>query len=48
MQGIDYEETFAPNVKFFILRMMLAIFAERDIELHQMDVKTAFSNGDVN
>ena len=30
------------------IRMMLAIVALRDFEVHQMDVKTTFLNGDSN
>ena len=29
------------------IRMVLAIFALRNLEVHQMDVKTAFLNGDL-
>lgn len=46
-QGVDFEETFAPVVRFSSIRALLAIAAHLDLEIHQMDVKTAFLNGDI-
>ncbi len=44
--GVDYEETYAPVVKFASVRIMLATVATQDLDLHQMDVVTAFLHSD--
>ena len=47
-EGIDYNETFSPMSTKDSFRIVIALVAHIDIELHQMDVKIAFLNGDLN
>ena len=44
-KGIDYKDTLSPVSKKDSLRIIMALVAHFDLELHQMDVKTAFLNG---
>jgi hypothetical protein len=46
-EGIDYEDTFSPVVRFASIRLILSIVAKQALELFQMDVKTAFLNGEL-
>ena len=46
-EGIDYKETFSPVSSKDSFRTIMALVAHFDLELHQMDVKTAFLNGDI-
>ena len=46
-EGIDYNEIFPPAVKHISIRMLLAIVVQFDIELEQMNVKTAFLHGEL-
>ena len=42
MEGVDYDETFAPTVRLESVRALVALAASMGWELHQMDVATAF------
>ena len=44
-EGIDYEETFSPVAMLKSIRILLSIATHYDYEIWQMDVKTAFLNG---
>ena len=43
--GLDYEERFSPVVRFESIRTVIALGAQHNLQLHQMDVSTAFLNG---
>lgn len=45
--GVDYDETFSPVVRFESLRTVAAMSVKQGLKLHQMDVTTAFLNGDL-
>ena len=46
-EGIDYKQTFSPVSTKDSFRIIMALVAHYNLELHQMDVKTAFLNGDL-
>ena len=46
-EGIDFQETYSPVAMFAFIRIIPAIVAHLDLELHQMDIKTAFLNGEL-
>ena len=45
--GIDVDEVFAPTSSFGARRALLSVAAAKDYEIHQVDIKTAFLNGDL-
>ncbi|GJV16313.1 retrovirus-related pol polyprotein from transposon TNT 1-94 [Tanacetum coccineum] len=46
-EGIDFEESFAPVARIEAIRIFIANAATKNMIIYQMDVKTAFLNGDL-
>ncbi|GJR06215.1 retrovirus-related pol polyprotein from transposon TNT 1-94 [Tanacetum coccineum] len=46
-EGIDFEESFASVARLEVIRMFLAFAAHMNMVVYQMDVKTAFLNGNL-
>ena len=44
MEGVDYDETFAPVAYLESIRILLALACYLKFKLYQMDVKTVFLN----
>ena len=42
VEGVDYDQTFSPTVRFESIRQLVALGASKGFEMHQMDVTTAF------
>jgi hypothetical protein len=45
VEGLDFEETFAPVARLEAIQMLLAFAVYHEFELYQKDVKSAFLNG---
>ncbi|GBM65506.1 Retrovirus-related Pol polyprotein from transposon TNT 1-94 [Araneus ventricosus] len=43
--GVDFQETFSPVIKLKSTRILLAIAAEMDFDVHQMDITAEYLNG---
>nr|GFD39930.1 retrovirus-related Pol polyprotein from transposon TNT 1-94 [Tanacetum cinerariifolium] len=46
-EGIDFEESFASVARLEAIRIFLAYVAQKNMVIYQMDVKTAFLNGNL-
>nr|GEZ47800.1 retrovirus-related Pol polyprotein from transposon TNT 1-94 [Tanacetum cinerariifolium] len=46
-EGIDFEESFSPVARLEAIRIFLAYAAHKNMAVYQMDVKTAFLNGNL-
>jgi len=45
IEGVDFDETFAPVARLESIKILLSIACHLDFKLYQMDVKSAFLNG---
>ena len=46
-EGLDYFDIYSPVTRITSIRMLIALAAAHDHKIHQMDVKTAFLNGEL-
>ena len=46
-EGLDYFDTYSPVTRITSIRMLIALAAVHDLKIHQMDVKIAFLNGEL-
>ncbi|GKC97111.1 retrovirus-related pol polyprotein from transposon TNT 1-94, partial [Tanacetum coccineum] len=46
-EGIDFEESFAPVARIEAIRIFIANVTSKNMTIYQMDVKTAFLNGEL-
>jgi hypothetical protein len=46
-EGIDYTEIFSPVTCKYSLGIIMTLVLHYDLELHQIDIKTSFLNGDL-
>jgi hypothetical protein len=47
IEGIDFEETFAPVARMEAIRFLLAYACSKNVKVYQMDAKSAFLNGEL-
>lgn len=45
--GLDYSETFAPTSNMSTIRTVLAMAAQQDWEIHQVDIKSAYLHAEI-
>ena len=44
-QGLDYDETFSPVIRFESFRSLVAVAVQKSLKLHQLVITTVFLNG---
>ena len=47
IEGVDFEEMFAPIARMESIRTILAYASSKRIKVYQMDVKSTFFNGEL-
>jgi len=47
VSGVDYDETFSPTAKMTSVRIIMQLAAQYDLDVHQLDVKTAYLNAPI-
>jgi len=45
IEGVDFDETFAPVARLESIRILLSVACHLDFKLYQVDVESAFLNG---
>ena len=48
LESLEFFDTFSSVTRITSIRLVVAMAAIFDLQIHQMDVKTAFLNGDLN
>jgi len=46
-EGIDYDDAFAPMARMESVRVLLTLVAQEGWQVHHMDMKSVFLNGDL-
>ena len=46
-QGVDLDEIFSPITRMEIVRLLLELAAKSNSQVHHLNVKTAFLNGEI-
>ena len=47
-EGVNYFDTYSPVTRILSIRMLMAIAMLHNLQIHQMDAKTTFLNGELN
>ena len=47
IEGLDYDETFAPVACLEVIKIFLAYAAHKGFKVYQIDIKTSFLNGEL-